>query len=307
MTCDHDRSSWFLASRSLFLIILGSMPAMSVPIESRLDAEIDIRAYFDRIAYDGPRTVTLDTLRALHLRHSEAIPFENLDPFLGHPVHLDLASLERKLIQDRRGGYCYEHNLLFGQALRTLGFRARNLSARVVWNRSPDALAPRSHMLLAVDIDDTPYVADVGFGGQTLTGPLRIEPRAEQTTPHEAFRLMPIGDELLLEARIRAEWKPLYRFDLAEQHLADYEVSSWYLSNHPTSHFVTGLIASRAAPGRRYALHNNELAVHDLATGTTRRSLGTVEEFREALERDFRITLPDGPELDVALGRLVQD
>jgi len=99
-------------------------------------------------------------------------------------------------------------------------------------------------------------------------------------------------------------WKPLYRFDLQEQFLPDYEVTNWYLSNHPDSHFVNGLIAARAAPDRRYALHNNELAVHHLNGNTERRILATAAELRAALEGPFGLTLPDVPELDAALVRL---
>src|SRR5262249_15051302 len=85
-------------------------------------AAIDLNAYFDRIGYSGARTPTLDTLRAVVLRHTEAIPFENLDPLLRRPVRLDAASLQRKLVRDGRGGYCFEHNLLLRHALEGLGF-----------------------------------------------------------------------------------------------------------------------------------------------------------------------------------------
>ena len=74
---------------------------------------LDLDAYFGRIGYSGARAPTLETLRAIHLRHALTIPFENLDPFLRRPVRLDLASLQGKLVRDRRGGYCFEHNLLF--------------------------------------------------------------------------------------------------------------------------------------------------------------------------------------------------
>jgi N-hydroxyarylamine O-acetyltransferase len=151
---------------------------------------LDLDAYFRRIGYAGGREPTLDTLAALHLRHVQAIAFENLNPLLGWPVALDLASLERKLVHGGRGGYCFEQNLLFGHVLGTLGFRVTGLAARVQWNRPEDALRALTHQLLRVDLADGPYIADVGFGGQTLTGPLRLEPGLEQTTPHEPFRLI---------------------------------------------------------------------------------------------------------------------
>lgn len=107
-----------------------------------------------------------------------------------------------------------------------------------------------------------------------------------------------------MQAKIRGDWKTLYRFDLQEQLLPDYEVSNWYVSTHPDSIFVTELMAARPATDRRYALRNNEFAVHDLNGSTERRVLTSVVELREILENAFRITLPDAPELDSALARL---
>src|SRR5262245_29294384 len=109
--------------------------------------------YFERIGYTGDREPSLETLQQLHVRHTQRIPFENLDSFLGRPVHLDLPSLVLKLIHERRGGYCFEHNLLFGHVLRALGFRVTDLAARVLWNRPQGAVTPRGHMLLLVEVE----------------------------------------------------------------------------------------------------------------------------------------------------------
>jgi N-hydroxyarylamine O-acetyltransferase len=267
--------------------------------------EIDLDAYFRRIGYRGPRTPTLATLRAIHLLHPQAIPFENLDSFLRRPVLLDPAALERKLVREGRGGYCFEQNLLLKHVLEGLGFDATGLAARVLWNAPEGAVTARGHMLLRVDLDGESYVADVGFGGLTLTAPLHLETGVEQATPHERFRLVVVGDAFVMQAAVRGEWKPLYRFDLQEQLLPDYEVSSWYLSNHPRSHFVTGLVAARAGAIRRWALRGTELAVHHLDGRTERRTLADATELREALEGPFGLTLPEEPGLDAALERLV--
>jgi len=266
-----------------------------------MTAAIDLDAYFQRIGHAGERTPTLDTLRALHVRHTEAIPFENLNPLLKWPVRLDAPSLEQKLVRDGRGGYCFEQNLLFGHVLKALGFPVTGLAARVHWE---SAITARTHMLLRVDLNDQPYLADAGFGAQTLTGPLRLEPDTEQTTPHEPFRLLRAGEEFEMQSKIRGIWKPLYRFDLQKQHLLDYEVYNWYTSTHPDSLFVNGLLAARPAPDRRYALRNNELAVHYMNGGTERRVITSAAELRETLEGAFRLTLPEAPDLDAALARL---
>jgi N-hydroxyarylamine O-acetyltransferase len=268
-------------------------------------AEFDLDAYFDRIGYSGPRRATIDALEAIHARHPQAIPFENLNPLLRWPVRLDAASLQQKLVRDGRGGYCFEQNLLLYHALRTLEFEVTGLAARVLWNAPEGDVRARTHMLLLVNLDDRLYVADVGFGGLTLTAPLRLQPDIEQATPHEPFRLIKTGGAFMMQAHVGGAWKPLYRFDLQEQLLPDYEVTNWYLSNHPDSHFVTGLIAARADLDCRYALRNNELAVHHVNGQTERRVLSSAAGVRAALEDAFRLTLPVGPELDAALERLV--
>ncbi len=271
--------------------------------------EFDLDAYCKRIGFSAARTPSLETLAAIHRQHTEAIAFENLDPFLGRPVHLDMASVQRKIVDGGRGGYCFEQNLLLSRALKEMGFEVTDLAARVLWGATGEAVTPRSHMLLLVGVHGQRYVADVGFGGQTLTAPLRLEADVEQITPHESFRLVHAADKretFDMESLIGEEWKPLYRFDLQEQFPADYEVTSWYLSNHPNSPFVIGLIAARADRDCRYALRNTDFAVHHPDGRTMRRSLASAAEVRETLEDVFRIGLEEVPELDAALDRLVK-
>ena len=117
---------------------------------------LDLDTYLKRIDYSGPRSPTIATLRALHAQHPRAIPFENLDTLLGKPVRLDLQSLERKLVQGRRGGYCFEQNLLFKHVLHALGFDPIALAARVVWERPAGELRARTHMVLLVDVGVRP-------------------------------------------------------------------------------------------------------------------------------------------------------
>ena len=278
----------------------------STPAAASLPAAaFDLDAYFRRIGYTGERTASLATLSALILHHAQTIPFENLNPLLRWPVRLDLPSLQQKLVRDGRGGYCYEYNLLFSQVLQTLGFQVTHLAGRVMWNVPEGVVPPRSHMILRIDFDQQPYIVDVGFGGMTLTDALRLEPDIEQTTPHEPYRLIKANDLFVLQANVGGEWRSLYRFDLQEQLLTDYEVTNWYISNHPNSHFISGLIAGRSDPDRRYALRNNVLAVHYLDGRNERHELTTVAELRAALTEVMQIALPDTPELDAVLQRLI--
>jgi N-hydroxyarylamine O-acetyltransferase len=191
---------------------------------------IDLDTYFQRIGYQGERLPTLQVLQAIHCQHAQTIAFENLNSFLKQTVHLDLASLQRKLIHEGRGGYCFEQNLLLRSVLVALGFQVTSLAARVLWDLPAGTITPRSHMLLRVDIEQEIYIADVGFGGSTLTAPLSLTPDIEQATPHEAFRLLALEHTYIMQVYINQQWKPLYCFDLQEQQLPDYEASNWYVS-----------------------------------------------------------------------------
>jgi N-hydroxyarylamine O-acetyltransferase len=265
----------------------------------------DLDEYLERIGYEGSRRPTLDTLAALQLHHTRTIPFENLNPLLGWPVRLDPGSLHQKLVRDGRGGYCYEQNLLFAHALTALGFRWRGLAARVRWNVPGDAPRPRSHILLEVDAGGTEYLADVGFGGVTLTAPLRFIADIVQPTPHEPFRLVREDAGFVAQVRIGEDWRALYAFGTESYLLPDYEMANWFVSTHPASIFVNSLMVARAAADCRYTLLNQLLAVHRIGGGTERRTLTGASGIRSALADTFGIRLPDTPDLEKALTRVV--
>ncbi|ARG57289.1 MULTISPECIES: arylamine N-acetyltransferase family protein [Mycobacterium] len=227
---------------------------------------LDLNAYFERIGYRGPTEPTLAVLRELVSAHTRAIPFENLDPLMGVPVDdLSPESLMDKLVHRRRGGYCYEHNGLIGNVLAELGFRPRRLAGRVVWMAPPDAPLPaQTHTVLAVSFpgSDGSYLVDAGFGGQTPTSPLRLRTRCVQQTTHEPYRLDDRGDGLVLQALVRDEWQPLYEFSTISRPPIDLKVGSWFVSTHPSSHFVTGLMAATVTEDARWNLTGRILAVH---------------------------------------------
>lgn len=269
-------------------------------------SSFDLDAYLERIGYRGSRAATLDTLEAVHALHPAAIPFENLNPLLGWPVALDPESLQKKLITDRRGGWCFEQNTLLRMALEALGFSVLNLAARVAWNTPADApVAPRSHMLLLVDLNGLPYIADLGFGGNVLTAPLRLEPGIAQPTPHEPHRLSPVEHGFLLEGCIRGEWQPFYRFTLEPQFPADYEVSNWFLCHHPSSFFRRLLMCARVTPEARYALRDATLHIHGKER-TEQRALSGPAALKACLENELGIRLPESAELERALERLTE-
>lgn len=260
-----------------------------------MTASVDVTAYLDRIGYSDQVGAELGTLRALVAAHNRSIPFENLDPLLGVPVaDLSAPALSDKLVHRRRGGYCYEHNGLLGYVLEELGFGVDRLAGRVVWMRDDDALPAQTHQLLAVEVpgEDGRFLVDVGFGGQTLTSPLRFEIGTEQPTRHEPYRIRRHGDGYVLEARIRDRWHALYLFDDRPQPQIDLEVGSWYVSTHPASVFVVGLTAALVTDDARWNLRGRNLAVHR-ADGTERIRFDTAAQVLDTLTERFGIDLAD--------------
>ncbi|MGH3678286.1 MAG: arylamine N-acetyltransferase family protein [Mycobacterium sp.] len=254
---------------------------------------IDVAAYLTRIGYGGPAAPTRETLTAVVAGHNRSIPFENLDPLMGIPVaDLGPDALFGKLVARRRGGYCYEQNGLMAYVLSQLGFGVAALGGRVVWMNTSGELPAQTHQALAVTVPgvDGRYLVDVGFGGQTLSSPIRLEAGPVQQTRHEPYRLREHHDGLMLEAEVRDKWEPLYMFTTRPQPRIDREVGSWYVSTHPASGFVTGLSAALVTDGARWNLRGRNLAIHS-AGETERIRFDTAEEVVEALTDRFGIDL----------------
>ena len=272
---------------------------------------VDLDAYFARIGYDGPREPTLQVLRVLHQKHPDAIPFENLDVLLGRPISLDPAAVDAKLITAGRGGYCYEQNGLFKRVLTALGFQVEGLMARVLWMAPAGAPPrPRSHMVLGVRIPGEEggetWLADVGFGGCVLTGPLRLFSDDVQATPNGAFRVVgapDLGGERQVQADLSGKWSPTYQVATGLWADIDYEQANFYTYAHPSSHFTWSLTAGRTTPTARYALKNNRLTHRD-ATGALvdQRDLSAAE--LETVLRDV-IGLPVEPDWRPVLEKIV--
>jgi len=266
---------------------------------------LDLDAYFGRIGYAGDRTPTLETLARLHALHPTAIPFENLDTLRGAPIRLDLDSLQRKLVRERRGGYCFEQNLLFTHVLTAIGFKVIGLSARVLWERADDAPRPRTHMALLVPLHGEYHLCDVGFGGLTMTGPLLLTSEAEQRTPHETFRIGREGAEYVPQASVRGEWRSLYSFDLQQQLQTDIEVLNFFVAQHPESPFKSRLMAARRDGNRTLKLRDAELTIQHRDGARERRTLRSVAEMRSVLQELFGIDVPSDAALDAALAKLI--
>jgi len=262
----------------------------------------DLADYFRRIGYTGPATPTLETLHALVKAHNGTIPFENLDPVMGIPVaDLGADALFDKLVRRRRGGYCYEQNGVMGYALAELGFGVQRLGGRVVWMNTSGELPAQTHEALSVTVpgDEGPWLVDVGFGGQTLSSPIRLEVGTVQQTRHEPYRILAGDDGYVLEAQIRGEWQTLYMFTTQSRPRIDREVGSWYVSTYPHSTFVVGLSAAILTDDARWNLRGRNLAIHS-AGDTERIRFATAADVLNALGDRFGIDLTDlGDRTDV--------
>jgi arylamine N-acetyltransferase len=271
------------------------------------DMTLDLDGYFERIDYHGAVAPTFDVLQDLITAHTRTISFENLDPLLGVPIDdLSPEALTDKLVRRRRGGYCYEHNGLMGYVLEELGFGVRRFGARVVWTVAAGAPVPsQTHTLLAVTLPggQQPYLVDVGFGGQTPTSPIRLETGSAQQTTHEPYRLQDRGDGLVLQALIRGDWQSLYEFATRTAPPIDLKVGSWYVSTHPSSHFVTSLIASLVTADGRCNLSGRNLAIHR-GGATEKVRLDNASAVVDTLTDRFGINVADAAERKVLEARI---
>lgn len=252
-----------------------------------------IAEYFRRVSYTGPAEPTHDVLAAVVAAHNRSIPFENLDPLMGKPV-IDLSpmALFDKLVHRPRGGYCFEQNGVMAHVLSELGFGVDILGGRVVWMNDSDELPAQTHQALAVTVpgEEGRFLVDVGFGGQTLSSPIRLESDTVQQTRHEPYRIREHGDGLVLESEIRGKWEPLYLFSLRPFPMIDRQVGSWYVSTYPGSHFVYGLSVALVTDDARWNLRGRNLAIHG-RDGSERIRFDTAADVVEALTERFGLDL----------------
>ena len=221
---------------------------------------LDLDAYLARIGHAGRPGPSAGTLRALHHAHVLAIPFDNLEIWLGRPIPLDLPSLQDKLVKRGRGGYCYEHTLLFAAVLDRLGFRVTGLGARV--RVGSDQIRPTTHALLSVDVDGQRWLADVGFGGTGLLEPILLRDAVQVVQHGWTYRLTEeVGGVFALRALRPEGWLDLHAFTLERRYRADFAVMNHYISTHPRSPFVGRLVVGRTDGARRLSLNDTRLTV----------------------------------------------
>ena len=250
--------------------------------------DAQLQTYLGRIDFASGLRTELATLNALHLAHATHIPFENIDVLLRRPIRLDLDSLHAKLVSDRRGGYCFEHNLLFAAVLEKIGFVVTRLAARVRYGST--APRPRTHMLLMVDLEGARWLVDVGFGAEGLLLPV---PLGAQRCSQFAwtYRVVEQQGTLMLQSLRAAGWTDLYTFTLEPQLLPDYAMANHFVSTHPDSPFVRMLTAQLPTPAVRYILRGREL-IEDRGAEVVTSTIAGEADLRAILADRFGLNLP---------------
>lgn len=253
----------------------------------------ELDGYLARIGYDGERAPTRAVLDALMAAHVQAIPFENLDVLAGRPISLRQEDLVEKLVDQRRGGYCFEHHGLFAPALAALGFDVTFLAARARIGRTREETPPRTHVCLEVHIDGERWLVDVGVGGLSLTSPLRFVTGDEQPTAHEPRRLLREGERWFHQAWLGDEWVDVAELTGERMPLVDREVANWFTSTHPSSIFRKEPLIARALPdGGRVTLRGNVLTVRTRES-VEREELDSEDALDDALRTHFGLERPD--------------
>jgi N-hydroxyarylamine O-acetyltransferase len=256
-----------------------------------------LAAYLARLDVPAPTRADLPALARLQLAHLERIPFENLDIHAGRAISIDDDDVYTKVVERRRGGYCYELNSLLARLLTTLRYRPSLVSARVA---RPDGFgAEYDHLALLVGIggtgDSGRWLVDVGFG-DAFTAPIPFADGAAQADRDRDVRLTAHGDDWWYEEDDGSGWAPKYAFTARPRDLAAFADRNRWQQSSPDSHFVTGPLCSRLTPTGRITLSGDRLITTD-AGRRSERALGE-DEARAVLREEFGIEWPARPSLD---------
>lgn len=248
---------------------------------------MEVSGYLRRINYGGPRDVSAETLRELHLQHLLAVPFENLDNHTGRRIVLEEEKVVRKIVEERRGGICYELNGAFCALLRALGFEVSMLSAGVARDEGGFD-PPFDHMTLLVQLEQR-WLADVGFG-DSFREPLLLDDRSEQVQDNDSYRLIEDDEHLILERREKDLWKPQYRFTLEPYQYSDFADMCRYHQTSPESPFTKRRTCTLATQEGRITVTGMRL-ITTAGGEKHERELGSHDEWTAALQQHFGIEL----------------
>lgn len=202
----------------------------------------DLHAYLTDLKLTMPDELSLAFVEQLQAAHIAKYSFNSLSVLLGEEVSLDLTNVYEKIVLHGLGGYCFEHNKLAFELLKSLGYSVRLVMARVLNEQEVDR--PRTHRVTLVNIDGKRYLLDVGFGADCPIAPLLLQSDLEQQIGHENYRIVLRGGEYDLQIQRSDNFYTLYRFDLAEYTDADCMMGNFFSSKYPKAVFVNNLVAS---------------------------------------------------------------
>ncbi len=263
--------------------------------------DFDRDRYLERIGLDAcaPTRQGLDALLRAQLA---AMPFEDIDPYLGQVPNLAPDAVWRKLVDGRRGGYCFELNALFGRALEAFGFAFRPILARVRMGML--AGGPRAHLAWIVRVDGEDLLADAGFGGPGPCGALAPVVGTEPDLGDRRFRFRrdPATGEVVLDRWSGAGWFALYGYTEAPFSEVDVEGANFLCSRWPALPFVDNLMISVHRDDTHVTLMNRALKV-DGPAGVVERTLRSRADLADTLVGAFGLGL-DRQTVDAIWSRL---
>lgn len=248
-----------------------------------------IDAYFERIGYDGIPATNYSTLASIQRAQSARIPFENLDVHLRQPISLEQNSIFEKLVLRRRGGYCYELNLLLRSVLQKVGFSVQTLGARTRLNLTETV--PKTHMTLLVSSSSGEWIVDAGFGPYGLSGPVPFATGRVHDTGYDRYRMSRSSAcHYVLQHESSDDWITLYEFTTEPLPLADFEMMNYYNSTAPKSRFLRRIVVACVDGDRRTILSGLTLRKAN-GRDCHERDVRSVEAYEAVLSGEFGISL----------------
>ena len=198
-----------------------------------MERDIFLKKYLERIGIEGELHLDLETLKKLQKQHLINIPFENLDIIENKELKLDRYSLFTKIVEEKRGGICYELNGLFLMLLKEIGYDVKYISGRI-----REEGTDLDHVLLLVNIDDEKYIVDVGFKDNYLY-PIKMVPNLIQENYRNKYKINKIDDDRYQLIKIvGVEEAILYTFTIEEKNLSDFEERCKYFETTPNTYFT---------------------------------------------------------------------
>jgi N-hydroxyarylamine O-acetyltransferase len=249
---------------------------------------MNAKDYLNRIGIEkNDIAPTGENLKLLQRQHLLNVPFENLDIHWKRPILLDVGRFYNKIVEEKRGGFCYELNASFNELLRSLGFQTRLVSARVNIGEG-NFTDEYAHLALLVTIGELEYLADVGFGAFTA-GPLRVVCDLEQPDETGVFVMKRFEDGYLEVAKKEDEtWRSEYIFKPLGHDLSEFADACVYQQTSPESHFTKNKICSLMTADGRKSLTDTKF-IETKNGEKLETPVCSDEEFDQILEREFKI------------------